>query len=91
MKEVKAYMADCNRTDLFKTEQDARRYEFKNIISKIYGSMGAFSENELAKQFLSFISGNLINGIYPAASDAFLEAAEYLKEHRKMLMTGKVE
>lgn len=85
MKKVEAYMADCSR-DLFRTEQDARRYEFTNLMYQMLGQMGTIDNSN---PVIAKICQNLVGGVYTSSGDTFIEAARYFEEHRDMLVRGK--
>jgi hypothetical protein len=80
MKEVTAYK--CAYTGrIFEAEIAARRCEFEALILAIGGHMPAMGSVN-PKDIMVWLSSNLQSGIYPSAADRFIEAADYLREHR---------
>ena len=84
MKKQTAFTSDFDHLTLYHTARDAREAEFDALVLKI-GSYTPVGKD--ADLFLNALSAQLRSGIYPAAADQFIKAADYLREHR-LVLTG---
>jgi len=82
MKPVTAYSSDFHDQKLFPTARSAREAEFDFLMWKISHYV---SGGHGLPETMTALAHDLRSGIYPSAIDAFLRAADYLREHRSVL------
>jgi len=82
MKPTAAYSSEFNDQKLFHTARAAREAEFDYLMWKISQHIAA---REGLPESLTVLARDLRSGIYPSGVDAFLRAADYLREHRYVL------
>ncbi len=79
MEKVTAFKAD-GVAGFFDTERKARQAEFALLLQRLFGRVSTAAHTD-KNRFISDVSG----GIYVGAMSAFLEAADYLREHKTLL------
>lgn len=84
MKKVEAFSPAHDDRMLLHTARAARESEFDYLMLSICSHVGA---RQNLSQELGQLARNLRGGVYPSAVDAFLKAADYLREHR-LVLTG---
>ena len=87
MKKLFAFKADHDSQRFHATAKSAREAEFDHLVHKITQHVSggiAGSWQDCMRQ----LAQCLRDGVYPSGADAFIEAAEYLKKYR-MVMMGK--
>lgn len=84
MKKQTAFTSDFDHRTLYHTARDAREAEFDHLMLKIGFHTPLGKDADI---FLHAMAVQLRSGIYPAAGDVFIKAADYLREHR-LVMTG---
>lgn len=84
MKKTVAYIAEGS-SQLHGTARSAREAEFDKLYVAIHAAMGSVKTESGYVGLAQSIAENLRGTIYPTAADAFLEAADYLREHRAVL------
>lgn len=82
MKKLTAFASDFDHRTLYHTARAAREAEFEAMMLRVRQSLPASCGDE--GSWIS-ITHCLRSNIYGAAGTAFIKAAEYLQEYRKVL------
>lgn len=78
MKKIEAFTPDFDSRKLFHTARAVREAEFDYLMLDIAQHVGS---REHLREELGALARNLRGGVYPSSIDAFLKAADYLREH----------
>ena len=84
MKKRTAFSPGHDDRILLPTAKAAREVEFDHLMLRIYNNIGGCST--AFREDVTNLGHGLRSGIYPTAVDAFIEAAEYLKKYKNIMI-----
>ncbi len=70
---------------VFEDPLDATACEFRTLIRRFVTHMPSKGEIGTASDIAEWLAHNLTGTIYPTAVENFLQAADYLRQHREQL------